>query len=102
MLISARDASVKRFVFATSSSTYGDEPTLPKIENKIGRPLSPYAATKYINEVYADVFARCYGLQYVGLRYFNVFGKWTLSRECILLEFIYKFCNPCGNGISFI
>lgn len=75
MLIAARDANVKRFVFASSSSTYGDEPTLPKIEHKTGKTLSPYAATKYINEIYADVFARCYGLQYVGLRYFNVFGK---------------------------
>lgn len=75
MLISARDAKVKRFVFAASSSTYGDEPTLPKVEGRIGKPLSPYAATKYINEIYADVFARCYGVEYVGLRYFNVFGK---------------------------
>lgn len=75
MLVAARDANVKRFVFASSSSTYGDEPTLPKIEHRIGKPLSPYAATKYINEIYADVFARCYGFQYVGLRYFNVFGK---------------------------
>lgn len=75
MLIAARDAKVKRFVFAASSSTYGDEPTLPKVEDRIGKPLSPYAATKYINEIYADVFARCYDFQYVGLRYFNVFGK---------------------------
>ena len=75
MLIAARDAKVKRFVFAASSSTYGDHPTLPKVEDKIGKPLSPYAATKYINEIYADVFARCYGIPYIGLRYFNVFGK---------------------------
>lgn len=75
MLIAARDAKVKRFVFAASSSTYGDEPTLPKVEDRIGKPLSPYAATKYINEIYADVFARCYGIPYAGLRYFNVFGK---------------------------
>lgn len=75
ILTAARDAKVKRFVFAASSSTYGDEPMLPKVEDRIGRPLSPYAATKYINEIYADVFARCYGVQYAGLRYFNVFGK---------------------------
>lgn len=75
MLVAARDAKVKRFVFAASSSTYGDHPTLPKVEDQIGKPLSPYAVTKYVNELYADVFARCYGLEYVGLRYFNVFGK---------------------------
>ena len=75
MLLAARDAKVKRFVFAASSSTYGDHPTLPKVEDQIGKPLSPYAATKYINEIYADVFARCYGTSYIGLRYFNVFGK---------------------------
>jgi len=75
MLIAARDAKIKRFVFAASSSTYGDHPTLPKVEDQIGKPLSPYAATKYINEIYADVCARCYGIEYIGLRYFNVFGK---------------------------
>lgn len=75
MLLAARDAKVKRFVFAASSSTYGDHPTLPKVEDQIGKPLSPYAATKYINEIYAAVFARCYGTSYIGLRYFNVFGK---------------------------
>lgn len=75
MLIAARDAKAKRLVFAASSAIYGDHPTLPKTESLIGRPLSPYAATKYINEIYADVFARCYGMEYVGLRYFNVFGK---------------------------
>jgi UDP-N-acetylglucosamine 4-epimerase len=74
MLVAAKDAGVKRFVYAASSSTYGDEPTLPKVEDRIGRPLSPYAVTKYVNELYADVFARCYGVQTVGLRYFNVFG----------------------------
>lgn len=74
MLVAARDAGVRRFVYAASSSTYGDEPTLPKIEDRIGRPLSPYAVTKYVNELYADVFARCYGVETVGLRYFNVFG----------------------------
>ncbi|MEO8005731.1 MAG: SDR family oxidoreductase [Betaproteobacteria bacterium] len=74
MLVAARDARVKRFVYAASSSTYGDHPGLPKIENVIGAPLSPYAVTKYANELYADVFARCYGMTSIGLRYFNVFG----------------------------
>ena len=74
MLTAARDAGVKRFVFAASSSTYGDHPALPKVEALIGRPLSPYAVTKYVNELYADVFARCYGFESIGLRYFNVFG----------------------------
>jgi UDP-N-acetylglucosamine 4-epimerase len=72
--VAARDAGVSRFVYAASSSTYGDHPRLPKVEDEIGRPLSPYAVTKYLNELYADVFGRCYGLQTVGLRYFNVFG----------------------------
>lgn len=93
MLVAARDAQVKSFTYAASSSTYGDHPDLPKIEETIGRPLSPYAVTKYVNELYADVFARCYGFQTIGLRYFNVFGprqdpegayaavipKWTAS-----------------------
>jgi UDP-N-acetylglucosamine 4-epimerase len=74
MLIAARDAGVQRFVYAASSSTYGDHPGLPKVEDAIGKPLSPYAVTKLVNELYADVFGRCYGLQTVGLRYFNVFG----------------------------
>jgi UDP-N-acetylglucosamine 4-epimerase len=74
MLEAARAAGAKRFVYAASSSTYGDSPTLPKVEDKIGRPLSPYAVTKYLNELYADVFGRCYGLSTIGLRYFNVFG----------------------------
>lgn len=74
MLVAARDAGVQRFVYAASSSTYGDSPTLPKVEDKIGRPLSPYAVTKYVNELYADVFGRSYGLPTIGLRYFNVFG----------------------------
>lgn len=74
MCISARDAQVKQFVYAASSSTYGDHPGLPKMEENIGRPLSPYAVTKYLNELYADVFARCYGMNARGLRYFNVFG----------------------------
>jgi UDP-N-acetylglucosamine 4-epimerase len=66
---------VKRFVYAASSSTYGDHPGLPKVEDRIGRPLSPYAVTKYVNELYAEVFGRCYGVEAVGLRYFNVFGR---------------------------
>jgi UDP-N-acetylglucosamine 4-epimerase len=74
LLVAARDAHVKRFVYAASSSTYGDHPDLPKKESVIGRPLSPYAVTKYVNELYADVFARCYGIESIGLRYFNVFG----------------------------
>jgi UDP-N-acetylglucosamine/UDP-N-acetylgalactosamine 4-epimerase len=74
MLIAARDAKVGRFVYAASSSTYGDHPGLPKVEDVIGRPLSPYAVTKYANELYANVFARCYGINSVGLRYFNIFG----------------------------
>jgi UDP-N-acetylglucosamine/UDP-N-acetylgalactosamine 4-epimerase len=75
MLVAARDAGVRRFVYAASSSTYGDHPGLPKVEDKIGKPLSPYAVTKYVNELYADVFRRSYGLESVGLRYFNVFGR---------------------------
>ncbi len=75
MLVAARDAGVGRFVYAASSSTYGDHPGLPKVEDIIGKPLSPYAVTKYVNELYADVFARCYGLDSIGLRYFNIFGK---------------------------
>lgn len=93
MLVAARDAQVKSFTYAASSSTYGDHPGLPKVEDTIGKPLSPYAVTKYVNELYADVFARNYGFQTIGLRYFNVFGprqdpdgayaavipKWTAS-----------------------
>jgi len=74
VLVAARDAKVKGFVYAASSSTYGDHPGLPKVEDKIGKPLSPYAVTKYVNELYADVFARTYGFKSIGLRYFNVFG----------------------------
>lgn len=75
MLVAARDANVKSFIYAASSSTYGDHPGLPKIEERIGKPLSPYAVTKYVNELYADVFARCYDFPTIGLRYFNIFGK---------------------------
>jgi UDP-N-acetylglucosamine 4-epimerase len=74
LLNAAREAGVKRFVYASSSAVYGDEPNLPKVEHRIGRPLSPYAATKAMNETYADVFSRCYGMETIGLRYFNVFG----------------------------
>ncbi len=75
MLIASRDANVKRFVYAASSSTYGDHEALPKVEDIIGKPLSPYAITKYVNELYADIFNKTYGLDTIGLRYFNVFGR---------------------------
>ena len=75
MLVAAKDNHVKRFIFAASSSTYGDSAELPKIEDRIGKPLSPYALTKYVDELYADVFSKTYGTQYIGLRYFNVFGR---------------------------
>lgn len=75
MLVAARDAQVKSFTYAASSSTYGDHPGLPKVEDRIGKPLSPYAVTKYVNELYADVFAKTYGFKTIGLRYFNVFGQ---------------------------
>jgi UDP-N-acetylglucosamine 4-epimerase len=75
MLVASRDAKVKRFVYAASSSTYGDSESLPKVEEIIGKPLSPYAITKYVNELYADIFSKTYGLETIGLRYFNVFGR---------------------------
>jgi len=75
MLVATRDAKVKRFVYAASSSTYGDSEELPKVEEKIGKPLSPYAVTKYVNELYAAIFAKTYGMECIGLRYFNVFGR---------------------------
>ena len=75
MLLAARDAGIKRFIYAASSSTYGDSKSLPKVEDVIGKPLSPYAITKYVNELYADVFARTYDMECIGLRYFNVFGR---------------------------
>lgn len=75
MLVAARDAKVKRFIYAASSSTYGDSEVLPKTEEVIGKPLSPYAVTKYVNELYADVFSKTYGIETIGLRYFNVFGR---------------------------
>lgn len=75
MLVAARDAKVKRFIYAASSSTYGDSKSMPKVEDIIGKPLSPYAITKYVNELYADIFSKTYGLETIGLRYFNVFGR---------------------------
>lgn len=75
MLVATRDAGVKRFIYAASSSTYGDSESLPKVEDKIGKPLSPYAITKYVNELYADIFSKIYGIETIGLRYFNVFGR---------------------------
>lgn len=75
MLVASRDANIKRFVYAASSSTYGDSESLPKVEDVIGKPLSPYAITKYVNELYADVFSKTYGMETIGLRYFNVFGR---------------------------
>lgn len=75
ILVAARDAKIKRFVYAASSSTYGDSESLPKVENVIGKPLSPYAITKYVNELYAEIFSKTYGLETIGLRYFNVFGR---------------------------
>ena len=75
MLVAARDAGVKRFIYAASSSTYGDSKSLPKVEDNIGKPLSPYAITKYVNELYAEIFSRTYGIETIGLRYFNVFGR---------------------------
>ncbi len=75
MLVASKDAGIKRFVYAASSSTYGDSKSMPKVEDVIGKPLSPYAITKYVNELYADVFSKTYGLETIGLRYFNVFGR---------------------------
>ena len=104
MLIASRDAGVKRFIFAASSSTYGDSQSLPKVEEVIGKPLSPYAITKYVNELYADVFARTYGLEYIGLRYFNVFGRRqdpNGAYAAAIPLFVKKFMNhesPTING----
>lgn len=104
MLLAARDAGVKRFIFAASSSTYGDSKTLPKVEDVIGKPLSPYAITKYVDELYADVFARTYGIEYIGLRYFNVFGRRqdpNGAYAAVIPLFVKKFMNheaPTING----
>ena len=104
MLIASRDAGVERFIFAASSSTYGDSQILPKVENVIGKPLSPYAITKYVNELYADVFAKTYGIEYIGLRYFNVFGRRqdpNGAYAAVIPLFVKKFMNyesPNING----
>ena len=94
MMMAARDVGVKRYIYAASSSTYGDHPGLPKVEDRIGRPLSPYAVTKYVNELYADVFARHYGIETIGLRYFNVFGPRQNPNgayAAVIPKFILKF-----------
>ncbi|MRJ07512.1 SDR family oxidoreductase [Ornithobacterium rhinotracheale] len=104
MLVAARDNKIKRFVYAASSSTYGDSKTLPKVEDKIGRPLSPYAITKYVDELYADVFSRTYGIECIGLRYFNVFGRRQDTEStyaAVIPLFVKKFLNhesPTVNG----
>lgn len=104
MLVAARDAGVKRFIYAASSSTYGDSKSLPKVEDVIGRPLSPYAVTKYVDELYADVFARTYGMECIGLRYFNVFGRRqdpNGAYAAVIPLFVKKFIaheSPVING----
>lgn len=104
MLVAARDAGVKRFVYAASSSTYGDSESLPKVEEKIGKPLSPYAITKYVNELYADVFKRTYNLDCIGLRYFNVFGRRQDPQgayAAVIPKFVMQFMkheSPIING----
>lgn len=106
MLVAARDSGVKRFVYAASSSTYGDSASLPKIEDVIGKPLSPYAITKYVNELYADIFSRHFGLQCIGLRYFNVFGKRqdpSGSYAAVIPKFtlqLMKHESPTINGVG--
>ncbi len=103
MLVAARDAGVKRFIFAASSSTYGDSKSLPKVEDVIGRPLSPYAITKYVDELYADVFARTYGTEYIGLRYFNVFGRRQDPHgayAAVIPLFVKKFMNHEAPNIN--
>ena len=99
MLVASKDAKVQRFVYAASSSTYGDHPGLPKVEDKIGNPLSPYAVTKYVNELYADVFYKTYGLETIGLRYFNVFGR-RQDPEGAYAAVIPKFTMQLMNGES--
>ncbi len=103
MVIASRDAGVKRFVFAASSSTYGDSKTLPKVEDVIGKPLSPYAITKYVDELYADVFARTYGFEYIGLRYFNVFGRRqdpNGAYAAVIPLFVKQFMNHQAPNIN--
>ena len=104
MLVAARDAGVKRFIYAASSSTYGDSESLPKVEDVIGKPLSPYAITKYVNELYADIFSKTYGLETIGLRYFNVFGRKqdpNGAYAAVIPLFVKQFMNhesPVING----
>jgi UDP-N-acetylglucosamine 4-epimerase len=104
MLVAARDAKVKRFVYAASSSTYGDSQGMPKVEDVIGKPLSPYAITKYVNELYADIFSKTYGIETIGLRYFNVFGRKqdpNGAYAAVIPLFVKQFMNhesPVING----
>jgi len=104
MLVASRDAKVRRFVYAASSSTYGDNYSLPKVEENIGRPLSPYAITKYVNELYADVFSKLYGMETIGLRYFNVFGRRqdpNGAYAAVIPKFVLQLINhesPVING----
>lgn len=104
MLVASRNAKVKRFIYAASSSTYGDSAALPKVEDVIGKPLSPYAITKYVNELYADVFSKTYGLECIGLRYFNVFGRRQTPNgayAAVIPKFVIQLMNhesPVING----
>ena len=104
MLTASRNAKVKRFIYAASSSTYGDSEALPKVEDVIGKPLSPYAVTKYVNELYADVFSKTYGMETIGLRYFNVFGRNqdpNGAYAAVIPKFVAQFLNhesPVING----
>lgn len=104
MLVAARDAGVKRFIYAASSSTYGDSENLPKVEHIIGKPLSPYAITKYVNELYAEIFSKTYGLETIGLRYFNVFGRKqdpNGAYAAVIPKFVMQLMNhesPVVNG----
>lgn len=104
MLVASRDNGIKRFVFAASSSTYGDSEALPKVEDKIGKPLSPYAITKYVNELYAEIFSKTYGLETIGLRYFNVFGRKqdpNGAYAAVIPKFVMQFMkheSPVING----
>ena len=97
MLVASRDNGVKRFVYAASSSTYGDSESMPKVEDIIGKPLSPYAITKYVNELYADIFSKTYGLETIGLRYFNVFGR-KQDPNGAYAAVIPKFVSQLMNG----
>lgn len=104
MLVASRDAGIKRFIYAASSSTYGDSESLPKVEHIIGKPLSPYAITKYVNELYAEIFSKTYGLETIGLRYFNVFGRKQDPKgayAAVIPKFVMQLMNhesPIVNG----